>query len=68
MVHHRDLIRSRCNEFWKEYALMRLVTNIGDGGLLSLSWNNHNATFCHSLSTFREKVTGVCRLELLLRK
>ncbi|XP_050687077.1 broad-complex core protein isoforms 1/2/3/4/5-like isoform X5 [Eriocheir sinensis] len=28
---------------------------MGDGGLLSLSWNNHKATFCHILSTLREK-------------
>ncbi|XP_042233582.1 protein jim lovell-like isoform X6 [Homarus americanus] len=27
---------------------------MGDG-LLSLSWNNHKATFCHILSTLREK-------------
>lgn len=25
-------------------------------GMLSLSWNNHKATFCHILSTLREKV------------
>lgn len=30
---------------------------MGDG-MLSLSWNNHKATFCHILSTLREKVCG----------
>ncbi|KAG0701729.1 Longitudinals lacking protein, isoform G [Chionoecetes opilio] len=28
---------------------------MGDGGLLSLSWNNHKTTFCHILSSLREK-------------
>ncbi|MPC10377.1 hypothetical protein E2C01_003011 [Portunus trituberculatus] len=27
-------------------------------GMLSLSWNNHRATFCHILATLREKWLG----------
>jgi len=33
---------------------LKYYDKMGDG-MLSLSWNNHKATFCHILSTLREK-------------
>ncbi|XP_069944071.1 zinc finger and BTB domain-containing protein 7A isoform X16 [Cherax quadricarinatus] len=35
--------------WYKHYNMM------ASDGMLSLSWNNHKATFCHILSTLREK-------------
>lgn len=37
------------------FQVLKYYDKMGDG-MLSLSWNNHKATFCHILSTLREKV------------
>lgn len=38
--------------------MLKYYDKMGDG-MLSLSWNNHKATFCHILSTLREKVSNL---------
>lgn len=44
-------------------VLQKIIGGImTEGGMLSLSWNNHIATFAHTLASVREKVIMVLTL------
>lgn len=42
------------DHYFPSLSVLKYYDKMGDG-MLSLSWNNHKATFCHILSTLREK-------------
>lgn len=46
-------IDSECQNVYRFRKKNMMATD----GMLSLSWNNHKTTFCHILSTLREKAS-----------